>query len=403
MILFDEKEDCCGCTACKSICPTKAIEMKADEEGFLYPKINQKLCTNCQVCKRVCPFQNKAFVPDRLFESPAFAAMHKKEQVKMSSASGGAYTAISDFILDSSGLVYGVEFDDEFFVRHNKASCADERDKFRGSKYIQSDLKGIYKQIQEDLNNDRIVLFTGTACQVAGLRNYLCETKTALNKLYTNDIICHGTASPLLWNDYLDFIQKESKLKSYTFRYKGRGWRGYNVRAEFENGKIKINTTDIRVYVNLFSSVLALRPSCYNCKFANLQRPSDITIGDCWGIEKILPEIDDNKGISLVIINTRKGKYLFEKIKKDLDIYKINVADCLQLNLQQPTRKPSKREQFWHDYYKFGFKYIARKYLGYSFKSSSKRLIKRFLHKVKLLDHAIKLQDYLRQIIQGFE
>lgn len=389
--VFDKKEDCCGCTACKSICFTKAIEMKPDEEGFLYPKINQELCIDCGLCRKVCPLQNQVNIHYRLSEPLVFAVKHKEKQVKMSSASGGVYTAISDYALELSNAIYGVEFDEKFNIQHNRAISAIERDKFKGSKYVQSDLKETFKQIQKDLNNDKGVLFTGTGCQVAGLRKYLNDTKINTDKLITNDIICHGTPSPLLWNDYLKFIYKNSRLKSYTFRYKKKGWRGYNVKVKFENGRRKINSSDIKVYANLFSSNLILRPSCYNCKFTNLQRPSDIMIGDFWGIEKTIPEIDDDKGISLVLLNTSKGKDIFEKLKNDLDIWESNTKDCLQPNLQYPTKKPEIRDQFWEDYYKFGFQYIAKKYAGYSFKCRVKKLVKSSLQKTGLLRYVKKL------------
>lgn len=383
--VFDKKEDCCGCTACKCICPTQAITMKLDKDGFLYPEINLELCKSCGLCKTVCPIQNQFIFPDRLHEPQVFAVKHRKEQIRMNSASGGAYTAISDFILKSYGVVYGAEFDEDFRVQHNRATNAEERDRFKGSKYIQSDLRGTFKQIEEDLIQDINVLFTGTGCQVAGLRKFLEEKHVKTDKLTTNDIICHGVPSPLLWHDYLNFIQKKNKLKSYTFRYKQKGWHGYNVKAEFMNGKIKINSLDIKVFVNLFSSDLSLRPSCYDCRFANLQRPSDITIGDFWGIEEMMPELDDNKGVSLVLINSSKGKEIFQQIRNELNIWESNIQDCLQPNLQCPTKKPEKREQFWQDYYKYGFDYIAKKYAGYSFIDGVKRLIKIFLKKTGLI------------------
>ena len=389
--VFDKKEDCCGCTACESICPERAITMKPDKEGFLYPEINQGLCIDCNLCRSVCPIQNRLVLSDRLHDPRVFAVKHKKEQVRMSSASGGAYTAISDYILKSSGVVYGAEFDDDFCVRHNRATNAEVRNKFKGSKYIQSDTRGIFKQIEEDLIKGNNVLFTGTACQVAGLRKFLEAKQVKTNKLTTNDIICHGVPSPLLWQGYLNFIQKKNKLKSYTFRYKQKGWHGYNVKTEFTNGKLKINTPDIKVFANLFSSDLALRPCCYYCCFANLQRPSDILIGDFWGIEKTMPEFDDNKGVSLVLINSQKGEEIFQEIKNELIVRESNIKDCLQRNLQYPTKKREEREQFWQDYYKYGFEYIAQKYAGYSFRGRVKSLLKDFLKKIGLLMYVKKL------------
>ena len=382
--VFDKKEDCCGCTACKSICPTQAITMKPDKEGFLYPVINQELCIDCGKCRQVCTFQIKQILSDRLHKPQVFAVKHN-DIVRMNSASGGAYTAISDYVLKFSGVIYGVEFDDGFYVRHNRGTTVEEREKFKGSKYIQSDLRETFRQVEKDLILGNIVLFVGTGCQVAALKMYLLVKKININNLITTDIICHGVPSPLLWQDYLKFIQKESELKSYTFRYKRKGWRGYNVKAEFKNGKTKIDSIDVRVFANIFSSDLALRLSCYKCQFANLLRSSDITIGDFWGIEKSLPEIDDNKGVSLVIVNTYKGKRIFQEIKNELQVWESNIQDCLQPNLLYPTKKPKEREKFWQDYYKFGFKYIAKKYAGFNFKTKIKRSLKGLLKNMSLI------------------
>lgn len=385
--VFDKKEECCGCTACKSICPTKAIEMLSDEEGFLYPEINQELCINCGRCRNVCPFKNIINVDDKLDKPLVYAVKQKDFETRMKSTSGGVYTAISDLILNEFGSVYGVKFDEDFKVVHSKAIDFKERNKFRGSKYVQSDLGDVFNQIQNDLKSGKSILFTGTGCQVAGLRKFMADKKISTDRLITNDIVCHGTPSPLLWFDYLKFIQKNMKIRAYTFRHKENSWRGYNVKVEYENGKCRINSANIKVYANLFGSDLALRPSCYNCKFTNLDRKSDIMIGDFWGIEKSMPEIDDDKGISLVLVNTAKGKDTFDSVKVNVDIWESNTNDCLQPNLVEPTKKPQKRELFWQDYYDNGFEFIAKKYGGYNFNSIVKKNIKSVLKSVGLLKY----------------
>lgn len=392
--VFEEKQDCCGCTACEHICPTNAIKMLADEEGFLYPDIIQELCIDCGLCKKVCPIQNKLGRDDRFDEPRVYAIKHKSNNVRMKSASGGAYPAISDYILKESNIVYGVKFSEKFYVHHDRAKNIQERDEFKGSKYIQSDLRDTFIRIKDDLIDGKGVLFTGTGCQVAGLINYLDAKKVNTDNLITNDIICHGTPSPLLWNEYLDFIQQKDELASYTFRDKDVGWHGYNVRVKYEKGKEKLNTPDIRIYANLFGSGLALRPSCYHCKFTNLKRPSDIMIGDFWGIERTLPEIDDNKGVSLMMINTNKGSKVFNEIKSDMEIWESNTKDCLQPNLIRPTRCPENREQFWQDYYDKGFKYIAKKYCGYGIKSRTKKILADILKK-------LGMYEWVKRIVKG--
>lgn len=373
MKLFIKKQDCCGCTACTNICPTQAITMQPDEEGFLYPVINGSLCVNCGVCTSVCPLQSLINIEEHLTEPLVFAVKHPSEDVRMSSSSGGAFTAISDKIIEnnSSYTIYGAVFDkiDNFTVKHKGAYTTNGREEFKGSKYVQSNLGDIFKAVSQDLKQGKIVLFTGTPCQTAGLNNYLKKAvskgkKGPAKNLILVDLICHGVTSPLLWTQYVDFIQKKygSKLQDYTFRLKEIGWRGYNVRTVFENGISKVNTRDIKIYAQLFSSGLALRPACYECKFANMSRPSDITIGDFWGIEKCLLEMDDNKGVSLVLINTEKGKQLFELMKTNVYYKSSSAQDCLQHNLKSPTNRPSKRDLFWRMYNKIGFRYIILRF-----------------------------------------
>jgi coenzyme F420-reducing hydrogenase beta subunit len=388
--LFIDKKDCCGCTSCMSICSQHAISMQPDEEGFLYPIIDRDLCIECGICKTVCPLQNEVNIQEHLSKPLVYALKHKSEDVIMSSSSGGAYTAISDYVLNASGNIYGVQFNKDFTVQHVKASTKVERDAFKGSKYVQSNLGDVFLEVKRNLVAGRTVLFTGTPCQTAGLIKFLESVDTT--NLILNDIICHGTPSPLIWHEYVEFIKRRynSNLKAYTFRSKEKGWRGYNVKVVFEDGKIKINSSDIKIYAKMFSSALTLRPSCYYCKFANMHRPSDITIGDFWGIEKCMPEMDDNIGVSLVIVNTVKGEKVFEQIKDSIFFKQINVADCLQFNLQQPTKEPIKRERFWRDFLTKGFIYVAKKYVGYGFLGRIRSLAAKVLRRLVLLSQKRK-------------
>jgi len=390
--LFKRKEECCACTACKSICPVDAIKMIADEEGFLYPQINSLLCTECGFCKKVCAFQNGYDIANNFSEPIVYAMKHKSDEVRMNSSSGGAFTAISDYILkDKKGVVYGAAYSENFSVIHQRTETADNRDRFRGSKYVQSDLMDTFKDINTDLNKGKYVLFSGTGCQVAGLNSYLAEQGADVSRLLTVDLICHGTPSPLLWQDYLSYIQKKSRLNYYTFRSKECGWRGYNVLAKFEDGKQIINTPKIKLFANLFGSNLALRPACYECKYANTKRPGDITIGDFWGIEKSLPELDDNKGISLLYINNDKCTELLKYTRINADIVISNVNESLQYNLIQPTVCPINRKNFWQDYYRHGFSCIAKIYGGISLKTYIKRVAAWLLRRLNLYDNVKKI------------
>jgi coenzyme F420-reducing hydrogenase beta subunit len=390
MLLYERKEECCGCTACMSICPKQAITMISDEEGFLYPSINQELCIECDLCKQVCPFSDNYRTSGNYDQPLVYAAKHKDDKVRMNSSSGGMFTAISDYILDNDGVIYGAAFDENLVVRHQKAETAEDRNKFRGSKYVQSNLNGIFGDIKNELKKGRTVLFTGTPCQNAGLRAFLNKS---YDNLYLCDIVCHGTPSPLLWEEHIGFLEKRSKSRvvNYSFRYKDAGWRGYNVYAFFDNGKSKLNTPDMMTYANIFSSDLALRPACHNCKFCNLSRPADITIGDFWGIEKCMPDFDDNIGTSLVLINSSKGLDLFQKISKKLHYRESNTKDCLQRNLYTPSLPSSKRDQFWKDYKNKGFEYVLKRYATDGFVVDSMKTVAKVLDKLGLLQVVKKM------------
>lgn len=386
ILLYERKENCCGCTACMSICPEQAIAMNADEEGFLYPVINENLCIKCDLCKQICPFHDNYRVNGNYDHPQVYAAKHRNNEVRMNSSSGGVFTAISDYILGVDGIIYGAAFDKNFIVRHQKAETAEERNKFRGSKYVQSNLTGVFGEIKNELKKGRTVLFTGTPCQNAGLRSYLGES---YDNLFLCDLVCHGTPSPLIFESYIKYCEKKNKssIKQYYFRFKGNGWHSHTEKAVYANGKEDSTSLLSQSYKVLFYSHVALRPACHNCKFCNFSRPSDITIGDFWGIEKSMPGFDDNIGISLVLINSPKGNYLFHNISKDVYYRESNTRDCLQHNLHAPSPVSPKRDKFWQDYKKRGFEYVLKKYAGHGFVGHLKKLIVKIMKKIGLLHY----------------
>lgn len=375
--LYKNKQDCCGCTACANICPRNAIEMITDCEGFKYPQINNERCILCGLCQKVCAFQN-GYDRSNVYEEPlVYAAKHKDENVRMSSTSGGAFTAISDHILNKNGVIYGVMFDKDMNVIHSKAVTQQERDNFKGSKYVQSDLSDIFAQVANDLVKQQDVLFTGTPCQCAGLLSFLKLHKINIEKLVLCDIVCHGTPSPLLWREHIYNISKEQKIINYKFRDKNVSWRGANVTAVYDNNVFKTNVPQIKSYSNLYFSQVITRLCCHNCKYTNLQRCSDITIADYWGIEKTMPDFDDNKGVSLVLINNSRGEKIFNNIKLEFEYRQSNISSCLQPQLQYPTSPSPKRNKFWNDYYKKGYLYVVKKYTNYGLKFRAKvKLVK---------------------------
>lgn len=389
--VYTKKENCSGCSACKSVCPVNAITMISDDEGFLYPSIDTQKCVKCKLCLKVCPFYENFRLPTNYSLPEVYAVKHKSDKVRITSTSGGMFTAISDKILEQDGLVYGAAFDKEFNLIHSKAESEIERNLFKGSKYIQSDLLNSFKEIKVYLLEGKIVLFTGTPCQNAGLYSYLINSGVDIDKLYLCDIVCHGTPSPLIWREYINFIFKKYKktIKEYYFRYKPKGWRGMNVYIKFNDGSSLYNNSDALLYTKIFYSHFATRPSCHSCKFTNLNRPSDITIADFWGIERTMPEFDDNKGISLVLINSEKGKKLFEEVKSNIVFIKSDTKECLQPNLYRPSYQSPIRIKFWKDYQNKGFIYVLKKYADYGFnakiRNCIRKVIRLLLEKVGLL------------------
>lgn len=384
--LFKEKKDCCGCSACVNVCPTAAIAMKADEEGFLYPQIDVAKCNECGLCKRVCAFQN-GYDTKENFDIPyVYAVKHVDETVRMSSSSGGAFTAISDFFLNLNGVIYGVSFDEKFNVVHQRAETAKENELFRGSKYVQSDLKNIFQRVRADLADGRWVLFTGTPCQTAGLNSFLLNTDKS--KLLTCDLVCYGTPSPMIWKEHVGFLEKKMKsgVGEYYFRSKVQGWLISTVQVKYKNGKTDYKSCLSQAHKTLFFSGNMMRPSCYNCKYTNFNRPSDISIADFWGIEKHLPEFFDNQGVSLVLVNSPKGKNVFETIINSIEYRESSIDVCKHSPLHRQTEPSPNRNAFWKDYKKNGYGFVIKKYGGYGFKNRIKRIVGNFLRKTGLLN-----------------
>lgn len=378
MNLAIDKSKCCACTACKNICPKQAIEMISDKKGFLYPKINENKCIKCGLCEKVC-FYNTGYkvLDDHLNKIETYAIKHKDFNIRMNSRSGGIFTALSDYILDNKGVTYGVGYKENFVVCYKRAETKEERNNFRGSKYVQSELNDMFKRVKNDLENNRWVLFSGTPCHVAGLVKYLGKKK--YEKLLLVDIVCHGVPSPKMFNDYIYYIEKKynNRINNFNFRDKTFGWT-----QSIESFEIQGKKYAKTIYSNLFNSCLSFRESCYNCQFTNLSRPSDITIADCWGIAENRPDIDDNKGVSLVIINTEKGKFIQENILSNLEYYIIDINDYLQPRLREPNKRSEKVDVFWDDYLNNGFTYIAKKYGTISFFDRVKGKIKRIILRI---------------------
>lgn len=345
---------CYGCTACHAICPRSAIKMEENEKGFLYPVIDSSLCIDCGLCRKACSQKNEYNLPGE-----AFIAKHKDEEAYLHSQSGGAFTALSDIVLKAGGLVYGAALDESFEAMHARAVCAKERDAMRGSKYVQSRMEDIYAKVERDME-DKIVLFSGTPCQIGGLLKYLRAKGIDAKNLYTVDIICHGVPSVKVWRDLMGYYEKKekSRIERVIFRDKGLGgWRGHI--TTFYLKKKQISDAFHR---KLFYTNLALRDSCFTCEYAQMKRVSDFTIGDAWGVENRNPEFYDRRGVSLLMFHTEKAKVWRHQVEDAMEMKRVEVEEYRQGNMIHPSLPHRDVDEFWDDYRKKSFRFILSKY-----------------------------------------
>lgn len=352
-----DKSECSGCTACMNICPRNAIKMVVDEEGFKYPSIDKEKCIECGACYKICPNVKKDESNTILC---AYGAKHKNEQERITSRSGAAFVALSDYILEQNGTVYGAKLNSNFTVTHNRAENKKQRNEFKGSKYIQSDMGNIIEKVKDDLKANKKVLFSGTPCQIAAVKS--CIQEKYKENLYTCDLVCHGVPSELIFRKFLKYIEEKNgkKIRKFIFRDKNFGWESHYETSIFEDNT-QIATQYFR---NLFYRHNILRPSCHKCNYANTHRPADITIADFWGIDEINPKFLDKNGVSLIIINNEKGKTLFEKVKDNFELIDCSIEDCIKYTytLTKSTPVSRQREEFWEDYKKQDFDFIINKY-----------------------------------------
>lgn len=321
MIVITEKKNCCGCTACYSVCPKQAITMQEDEEGFLYPKIDSVRCINCGKCDRICPIVNPKEEKEK--EQDGYLVRHKDNQVIAQSTSGGAFTAFAESIIEKGGIVFGAAFDENLDVIHMGVDSKEELWRFRNSKYVQSKLGETFNHVLQELKKGRAVLFSGTPCQVEGLLAYL---NGSYANLFTVDVVCHACPSPLIWSKYKEYRAKrkngQKTLRYAAFRDKrDYGYEYSQMSIESDNGREHYGV-ETDPYLRAFFSNLSDRPSCYDCKFKKRYRESDVTIWDCFEIQKFDKGLDDNKGVTRVLVHSEKGDELmvgamaFSSVKK---------------------------------------------------------------------------------------
>lgn len=363
MIQILDKSQCCGCTACVSICPKQCITMREDEEGFLYPVVDSSRCIDCNLCKKVCL---ELHSKERREPLNVYAAKHKNEQVRLASSSGGIFTLLAEKIIDEGGVVFGARFNNSWNVIHDYTETKEGLAAFRGSKYVQSYMGNCYLKTKSFLDQDRKVMFTGTPCQIAGLKNYL---KKDYDNLLAVDVVCHGVPSPKVWQMYLDeiarkggkntvlshHIAEEAEINHIDFRSKSTGWKKFSfaltlseATADGEKNSVLLSSIFTEnPYMNAFLSNLSLRPSCYDCPAKSGKSGSDITIADFWGIENVLSEFDDDKGISLVLSYSEKGGRWLDSL--DCECIEVDYRSAQRMNpsISSSVNKPINRAFFF--------------------------------------------------------
>lgn len=389
MIDIESSERCSGCYACVNACPKNCIKMIPDKEGFWYPQIDKENCIDCGLCEKVCPIIYK-WQPDNSRTTTAMAAINMNEDIRLKSSSGGIFTLIAEEIIKRGGVVFGAAFADDFrSVHHIYVDNTESLEKLRGSKYVQSKIGDTYKQAKDFLDSGRIVLFTGTPCQIGGLYSYL---RKPYENLFTQDIICHGVPSPMVWEKYID--EREKKSASTTqrmfFRHKKYGWKTYAVLFEFSNNTAYVKNLLEDPYMRLFLSNVCLRPSCYSCSFKTESRQADITLADFWGVQYTVPKMDDDKGTSLVISHSEKGVHLMKSISSFIVSQDIDMNFVLKYNpaLIQSAKKNMQRELVFERMASYDIDDIVNDLFPIKLKSK----VKSFLSKMGISNLLIKIK-----------
>lgn len=387
MIEIQDKHNCCGCGACVQACPKGCISLAEDNEGFLYPFVDKSSCVDCGLCELVCPVLQQT-APHRPLH--VYAAINPNENIRMQSSSGGIFTMLAENVIEAGGAVFGARFDEKWEVMHDYTETKKGLAAFRGSKYVQSRIGNSYQQAKQFLQAGRKVLFSGTPCQIAGLKRFL---RKEYENLWTIDVVCHGVPSPLVWRRYLDeFILRPkgaagkntvlSSLKfnpvlmGLNFRDKQTGWKkfgfvAYGMSADKadKNSVLSLNsqkitlcheTLDKNLFMQVFLKNLCLRPSCTNCPAKSGKSGSDITIADFWGINRYLPDWDDDRGTSLVLINTDRGMAYFEQLRHGTKYTETTYEQALAGNpsIEHSVKETKYVQQFWRHFHTNGFAQI---------------------------------------------
>ena len=366
---------CTGCAACVSVCPTGSISMKEDREGFLQPHIDTKTCIGCHKCEKTCPILNPIEIPTD-FETQAYAAINKDEDVRMRSSSGGMFHALAKWTIEQGGVVFGARFNDQWEVVHDYTETIEGIEPFMRSKYVQSRIGDTFKQAKQFLDQGRWVLYSGTPCQIGGLKAYL---KKDYEKLLAVDLICHGVPSPGVWRAYLKEAIKNDTLLDFNFRDKKDGWKEFQYVTTTTTTTTRREQQMANVFFRGFLKNIYLRESCYQCAFKTVHRSADITLADFWGVQDVYPQIDDNKGTSLVFCHSSIGLRVMQTLAPlfSMCIQPIDDAIAHNISMVESVVMPSRRRDWFRIFrlthsFRFAARFIDKDRL-------SKRLVRKIM------------------------
>lgn len=379
MINIQDKSKCSGCGACYSVCPQKCISMIEDNEGFLYPKVDRDTCVNCGLCDGTCPLNEENNKKYGVVKSEI--VQNKDSEILRQSTSGGAFTPIAQYVLQRNGVVFGVEMDaDSNFVKHIKIDNEESLNKFRNSKYVQSYVGNTFDDAKQELQKGRLVCFSGTLCQIQGLKNYLHKE---YDNLITVDVVCRGVPSPGVWKKYNEYLKRKGELGSIRFRDKSLGYQYSTMEVVYKEGKIDRNGIESDQWLRMFFSGMILRPSCPTCNFRSVERCSDFTIWDCFNVSDLTKDLDETKGATRMLIHTKRGQEIFDKVRDRFYVVDADVNTVAVGITEKPSLNKRKGE-FIQDYNKMSMEELLNKWFPITFKVRTKKLTRRILNNVGL-------------------
>lgn len=391
MIEITEKKNCCGCTACAAVCPKECISMREDAEGFLYPAVNKTTCINCGACEKVCSILHVK--PERKFEQEAYIVQNKDQKVLRESTAGGAFTAIAKYALRHGGVVFGVELSNQLVAHHIYVETEKDLARFRNSKYVQSNVGDTFRQVKSFLNQGKFVCFSGTPCQIEGLKNYL---RLDYENLITVDVVCRAVPSPLIFQKYVEYQEKKlaDHIKTVRFRDKHYGYKYSTMNVITDKNKGNYHQgVESDPWLRAFFSNICDRPSCHDCHFRKQYRVSDFTIWDCFHAGRFSKELDNDKGATRVLVHSEKGKRIFDEIKEGFSYIQTKpeyiVAGAKEM--KESVAANPRREEFFMDANQLDGAQLFQKYFPNTLRVKAEHTVRLVCYQLGIYSAAKKM------------